>query len=225
MKRSMEASNRGNSANRAGLTRSEHPVLVVRWPSVAEALGTGQAFLLTLRYSLDSLFPQSTLMMCLSQTTGYAMRALSCLQSARTQPRLVRDVAAETGIPRPYLAKVIGQLAESGLVEARRGQHGGVTLTRPAGQITLLEVVEAVEGKQWISPCILGLETCDEPGFCPAHEVWKRVRVQLEQKLRNTKLSQFIDGTRASQANGITGKTEPLPFRRRSHPLECKTPA
>ena len=52
-----------------------------------------------------------------------------------------------------------------------------------------------------------------------------KFKKQLEQKLRNTKLSQFIDGTRASQANGITGKTEPLPFRRRSHPLECKTPA
>jgi len=221
----MEASGQGKIAQGFALARSGPPALAVRGPSAVEVLDFGQAFLLTLRYSLGILLLQSALMMCLSQTTGYAMRALSCLQSARTQPRLVRDVAAETGIPRPYLAKVMGQLAESGLVNARRGQHGGVTLARPAGQITLLEVVEAVEGKQWISPCILGLETCDKPGFCPAHEVWKRVRVQIEQKLRNTKLSQFMDGTRASQANGVSVKAARLhPRRPQNNPLECNTP-
>ena len=91
-------------------------------------------------------------MICLSHTTGYALRALACLENIDRRPSFIRDVAESTGVPRPYLARIINRLSHKGIVSAKRGYHGGVTLTRPAREVTLLEVVEAIEGEEWIGP-------------------------------------------------------------------------
>lgn len=131
-------------------------------------------------------------MMCLSQTSGYAVRALSCLESDPARPRLIRELAVQTGIPKPYLAKIMHQLTACGLVVARRGYQGGVSLARPAAKVTLLEVVRAVEGEHWIAPCILGLEGCDANHLCVTHQMWSRVRAQVERKLSRTTLAQVV---------------------------------
>ena len=88
-------------------------------------------------------------MLPLSQTTGYAVRALRCLQEPGGQPVLVEEVAEYTGIPRSYLSKLIHKLAKRGLVVARRGHHGGVVLARPSTEITLEDLSDAIDGSAW----------------------------------------------------------------------------
>jgi Rrf2 family protein len=80
-----------------------------------------------------------------SQTTGYAIEALACLARHRPDSMLVREIAAETEIPLPYLSKIFQRLAEAGIVESKRGYKGGVRLTRKPGEISLLEINAAAE--------------------------------------------------------------------------------
>ena len=157
-------------------------------------------------------------MMCLSQTSGYAVRALSCLDPAALRPRLIRDVALEAGIPKPYLAKIINQLTARGLVIARRGYHGGVLLARPPEAVTLLEVVEAVEGPQWISPCILGMDDCDASRLCATHDLWMKIREQIEEKLRTTTLAEVIhppERTASAPCAAAPSSAAPKPARKK----------
>ena len=94
-------------------------------------------------------------MLCLSQTTGYAILALSCLEEGDGENWiLVKDIATCTGIPKPYLSKILHSLQGSGLIRAKRGYRGGFALARPSSRINLLEIAAAVEGASdpWSTP-------------------------------------------------------------------------
>lgn len=79
-------------------------------------------------------------------TTGYAIEALACLARHGSDSMLVREIAELTEMPLPYLSKIFQRLGESGIVESKRGYKGGVKLTRPPAQISLLQIEAAVEG-------------------------------------------------------------------------------
>ncbi len=131
-------------------------------------------------------------MMGLSQTTGYAVHALCCLEDPTCHPRLIRDIAECTAIPKPYLAKIINQLSRKGLVTTKRGYRGGIFLTRPSTEISLLDVVEAIEGKAWIGECLLGMDDYTAYCVCPTQKIWKKIRGQIQDALRNTSLASVV---------------------------------
>lgn len=128
-------------------------------------------------------------MLCLSQTTGYAVRALGCLHKPDSRVQLIRDIAKCAGIPKPYLAQIFNKLNHTGLVVAKRGYYGGIALARPAEKISVLEIVEAVEGENWIAPCLLNMEECAVHCACPAHKTWLRLSRQLRSALKRTSLA------------------------------------
>jgi Rrf2 family protein len=132
------------------------------------------------------------IMLSLSQTTGYAIRALGCLNSPVCRCRLIADIAKCAGVPKPYLAKIINSLARQGLVTAKRGYKGGISLTRPPEEISLLEIVEAVEGTKWLGTCLLGLPECATKKTCPTHEFWVRFCKDITQELQQATLAQVF---------------------------------
>ena len=87
-------------------------------------------------------------MTSLCQTTGYAIEAMACLARRGDGPMLIREIADQTGIPLPYLAKIIHKLGEAGLVESKRGHKGGVKLAEDPRAVSLLRVSSAVEASR-----------------------------------------------------------------------------
>lgn len=131
-------------------------------------------------------------MLCLSQSVGYAIQALACLAQSGNTTRLIREIAAEAQIPPAYLAKLIKRLADAEIVVSKRGIKGGTWLRRPPGQITLLQISEAIDGKRWLGRCLLGLEECTDERACPTHAFWKVVRGNIEKKLEETTLEDVV---------------------------------
>jgi Rrf2 family protein len=127
-------------------------------------------------------------MLPLSQTTGYAVRAMRCLHEPGGQPVLVEDIAEFTGIPRSYLSKMVHKLARQGLLVARRGHHGGVVLARPSAEITLADLSAAIDGVAWQSRCLLGLMGCSDEAPCVLHEFWKETLDLILARLRSVTL-------------------------------------
>jgi Rrf2 family protein len=124
----------------------------------------------------------------LSPTAGYAILALSYLDREARQLVLTRDIARSTGISPTYLSKILHALARSGLIEGKRGYHGGFRLARPAGQIRLMEIVEAAEHQPWQRPCLLGMRDCSGEAACAMHAFWTDITQQIESKLQHTTL-------------------------------------
>jgi Rrf2 family transcriptional regulator, iron-sulfur cluster assembly transcription factor len=109
----------------------------------------------------------------LTKRGDYAVRAVLALARAPSGTLLsVRRIAEEMWIPVRFLPQVMGDLAAAGLVEATTGRAGGYRLARPADAITLLEVVEAVEGDSRRRTCVLRGGPCGLDGFCDVHDVF-----------------------------------------------------
>ena len=104
----------------------------------------------------------------LSQTTEYALRAMACLAQRPGELVATPALAGQTRVPANYLAKILQQLATAGLINGRRGVGGGYQLSRPAAQVRLIEVIQAVGELRRIEVCPLGLAG-HGLGLCPLH--------------------------------------------------------
>lgn len=131
-------------------------------------------------------------MMTLSTTTGYAIQALSCLATPEFERAMIQTVAAYAEVPAPYLAKIMKRLNDAGIVTSKRGFKGGIWLSRPAEKITLLEVMNAVDGPDYLNGCMLGNEFCSDERDCPTHAFWKAARVRIRKELSAHTLADVV---------------------------------
>lgn len=118
--------------------------------------------------------------MKLSQECQYALKAMGYLASlpagAVMESRAVADGA---GIARPFAAKILLQLRNAELVRSHRGRERGYELARPPSEISVRQVVEAIEGERVFERCVFWSYACSEANPCLLHPVWKSVRPQV----------------------------------------------
>ena len=120
-------------------------------------------------------------MSLLSKTAQYALRTMSLL-AAHEDRLTVRELALSVDAPQPYLARIVMNLANVGLVDARRGPGGGLKLGRVANKISLMEIVSCFDGDSLFEDCFLGLPGCGEHhAKCPLHGEWGSIRKQIHQ--------------------------------------------
>ncbi len=127
----------------------------------------------------------------ISQTTEYALRAVVYLAQHPHESWTTRQIAAATRVPAGYLSKVLQGLSRSGLISSQRGRHGGFQLTHEPGELTVLEVVNAVEPIRRITSCPLKLGTHDA-GLCPLHKRLDQTIAQVEQSFAQTTVEQLL---------------------------------
>ena len=127
----------------------------------------------------------------LSQTTEYALRLVVQLASACDQPVTIPELARTTRIPEGYLAKVLRQLSRAGLVHSQRGPNGGSTLARAPEEISVLDVVQAVDPLQRIEVCPLGLRT-HGANLCPLHRRLDEAIASVEAAFRQSSLAEIV---------------------------------
>ncbi len=148
-------------------------------------------------------------MLCLSQTTGYAIMALACLDKHQGTPIVTRDIADATTIPMAYLSKILLSLSRRRLVNGKRGFGGGFVLAKPAEQIALIEVVEAIEGPNWLPSCLLGTTPCHDEQNCPTFEFWQRQRAEIQSELQRLTLRDVARFSRREKCENQTGGQTP----------------
>ncbi|HIJ80187.1 MAG TPA: Rrf2 family transcriptional regulator [Desulfuromonadales bacterium] len=119
-------------------------------------------------------------MMELTRKGEYAIRGIVYLAGQPgDQVCLLSDIAAAVDVPATFLAKIFQQFSKMGLVKSFRGTGGGFKLGRSPESITLLEVVEAVEGPVIPNRCVVSAGECERAVFCNVHPIWKQVQGQV----------------------------------------------
>ena len=130
--------------------------------------------------------------MQITRQADYAIRAVLYLaQLGPNQRAATSTVAQEKRIPPSFLAKIISQLSIAGLLHTSRGARGGVSLAREAKEISLLDVVEAIDGPILLNECVGEAGTCTFEEDCPLHGIWQDAQVQLVDRLRKTHFDQL----------------------------------
>ena len=136
--------------------------------------------------------------MQITRQADYALRAMLYLARLQENQRAATSQIAEMqNIPPSFLAKIISQLSIAGLIHTSRGAHGGVSLARPAEQITLLEVVEAIDGPLMLNQCTSSADACVFGPECPLRAIWCETQTQLITRLRTTTFANLIEAALA----------------------------
>lgn len=126
-----------------------------------------------------------------SQTVEYALRATVYLATQADGPSTTEDIARRTQVPAAYLAKILQALSKKGVVRSQRGVGGGVSLAKPPEELTILEVVNAVEPIQRITTCPLKL-SAHGTRLCPLHKRLDSAIAAVEAAFGTTTLAEIL---------------------------------
>jgi Rrf2 family protein len=130
----------------------------------------------------------------ISRRTDYGVRVIIDLAALPEDGRTsTHGIADRQNIPAPFLAKIISQLSMSGLVSTYRGSGGGVSLGRPASEISLLHVIEALDGPVRLNRCAIEPDACPRNGHCPVHHIWAKAQADLTDLLSSTTFDDLVE--------------------------------
>jgi len=130
--------------------------------------------------------------MQITRQADYAVRAVLYLARNGHQRTATSMIAEKQRIPPSFLAKIVSQLSIAGLLHTSRGARGGVSLARPPQEITLLEVIEAIDGPIQLNECVGDAGACSFDDDCPLRPVWCDAQEQLVNKLKGTNFADMI---------------------------------
>ncbi len=131
--------------------------------------------------------------MRVSRRTDYAIRILLELVRSDGTPLSVRALAESQDVPYAFARGIQRELVGAGLVESRRGAHGGIVLARPAETITLLDVVVALQGEPSCSACTSDPNWCKRFSGCSVHGVWSEADRMVSEYLGSKSLAGLIE--------------------------------
>ena len=134
----------------------------------------------------------------LTRRGDYAVRLAVALARENGQQATGPELASRTEVPSGFLPQVMGDLVRAGIVANRRGRRGGYRLGRPASEVSLLDVVEAVEGDGRRTTCVLRGGPCRRDGACDVHDAFFRAQEALFRSLAMVSLAEVVrnDGGR-----------------------------
>jgi FeS assembly SUF system regulator len=132
-------------------------------------------------------------MLRVTKLTDYATVVLTALAARPDAVLSAPELAERAGLELPTVAKLLKPLAQAGLVEGFRGTNGGYRLARAASRISLVEIVEAMEGPLGMTECSVHAGACGIEHSCGVRANWRRINDVVADALRNVTLAQMLD--------------------------------
>jgi len=135
-------------------------------------------------------------MIGIGRQTDYAARIvlhLACLD-AEAQVS-VGEIAQQRLLPEPFVRRLVGRLVGAGILQSARGFKGGIRLARPASDISMLDLVVAMEGSVALNACVDHSDACPFAAACPVHSAWTDVTRSLQEQLATIRFDQLAKGT------------------------------
>ena len=132
--------------------------------------------------------------MQITRAADYAVRVVIHLTSLPPGTNVRRpDIAKATNVAESFLSKVLQQLVQSGMVSSQRGSGGGFRLAAARDTISVLDVVQAIEGPIRLNICLEQGPSCARKAWCPAHDVWVEAQAALERVLRSAMVADLAE--------------------------------
>ncbi len=129
-------------------------------------------------------------MIRLTKAGEYGLRAIRYLVENGDETRIsIGDISIEKKIPEPFLRKLFKPLVQQGIINSTRGVSGGVRLARKPEDISVLEVVEALEGPLALNECLLDEVSCEFLDECGMHDIWEEAQTAMAKVLRSKNIT------------------------------------
>ena len=145
--------------------------------------------------------------MQITRATDYAVRVMIFMATLPEETRIAAPaVAGGIGAPVSFVSKVLQQLVQRGMVTSHRGAGGGVQLAVDPANVSLLDVVEMVEGPLQINLCLPGEASCDRKSWCGAHPIWADAQTAMKSVLASASIAQLARDSVGNLAKIAEGK-------------------
>ena len=125
-----------------------------------------------------------------TNSSKYAIKALCTIveQTSIEHKLLVKEIAEQTGVPRPFLSKILQQLSSKNYISSTKGRRGGFYIEEQQLENSLLDIIIEVEGKNRLQRCAINFESCDSENPCPIHKFIVAAKNELQENIKNIKL-------------------------------------
>jgi len=128
-----------------------------------------------------------------SRKCEYGIQAVLYLSSLPAgQTTNAEGIAGELSIPKEFVSKILQELTSSGIIESKKGKNGGFLLKRKPSELKLIEIVDAIDGKEIFSNCVLGFPNCSNDYPCPVHETWSKISGETYAMLDKETIDTFL---------------------------------
>ncbi|MBD3616400.1 MAG: Rrf2 family transcriptional regulator [Gracilimonas sp.] len=126
-------------------------------------------------------------MRLISQGAQYAISAIIAISKHAGDGAIsASHLSKSLNCPTAYLSQILAKLKKPGILKSQRGLNGGVYLAKPIHEITMMDVIAAIDGTEFFDKCFMGIEGCGNIEPCPFHEFWSVERKKIEQWLKDT---------------------------------------
>lgn len=128
-----------------------------------------------------------------SKGCAHALKALSAIPAAEAQKTFTASrLCRKAGVPESFTRKTLQLLSQAGYLRTVTGPKGGYSFKVPPKKISLLKLIEVIEGKDNFQECILGLAACNDRQSCSLHKSWTQMRAQLKKSLKGKTLEDLM---------------------------------
>ncbi len=133
----------------------------------------------------------------ISNTCKYAIRAVTYLAMHETGDKKIglKDISKDLEIPSPFLGKILQVLAKQKMLKSTKGPNGGFSLARNSEEISLLDIVEIIDGLDFFHNCLIGINVCErapeQREICPFHSVADPLKADLYKMYKTTKIGKL----------------------------------
>jgi Rrf2 family protein len=129
----------------------------------------------------------------LSRACEYGLQSTIYLaKKPEREYTLIREISKGLSIPHHFLSKIMQTLVKKGLLVSHKGPKGGLALSKKPSEITMMDVVTAIDGTDFVTRCIMGLKNCDENSKCPLHVAWCDNLEKTKDMFLHQSLAQFL---------------------------------
>lgn len=133
-------------------------------------------------------------MRLISQGAQYAISAIIAISKHTEEGAVSASYLSKSlDCPTAYLSQILAKLKKPGILNSKRGLNGGVYLAKPIEEISMMDIIGAIDGTEFFDKCFMGIPGCGKIEPCPFHEFWSVERKKIEQWLRDTTFEE-IDG-------------------------------
>jgi Rrf2 family transcriptional regulator, iron-sulfur cluster assembly transcription factor len=135
-----------------------------------------------------------------SRQCEYALQAIMYISMKENDAYTdIKEISKELSIPPHFLAKIMQNLSRNEILRSYKGPTGGFALAMDPKEITLYQLVVAIDGDGFLNDCVLGLPVCGGENPCPVHEQWGKMREEIHEMLAGKTIAQLVKETKKKQ--------------------------
>lgn len=130
--------------------------------------------------------------MLVTREADYAIRTVVYLSREEERKANVTEIARAMHIPKSFLAKILQRLVRNGILSSTRGVMGGFRLARKPAEISLLDIMEAIQGPASVNLCVVEGKKCSLKSTCCVHPIWVELRKDIEKRLQKQTIAALL---------------------------------